>query len=235
MVAGTVAVLDLIIGVGVASSDSRASVASLVAWTDVVVVASGQTTAVDGSAGWAHLRVALSLLLGLAASEETTLLARGVVVVWAGTVCLLLLVGAHELELEGSGDEEEDGSNDTAGEDGLVETAGSLVVDSVGDLVVEAILAELAEWVEASAVVAGAFAAVAENNNGDHATNEENIDEDSDEGQAGDTTETAGQEDSKDGVNDSNAGDTLNGLVALGDNGTLLLAIGKDREEVTAG
>lgn len=64
---------------------------------------------------------------------------------------------------------------------------------------------------------------------GNEATDEEDVEKDGSEGEEGDATEAAGENNCSDGVEDSNTGDTLNGLLPCRD---ALVAVCAHAEEV---
>ena len=64
---------------------------------------------------------------------------------------------------------------------------------------------------------------------GNEANDEENVEKDGSEGEEGDATEAAGKDNGGDGVEDSNTGDTLNGLLPCRD---ALVAVCAHAEEV---
>jgi hypothetical protein len=89
------------------SSDSGASVGSVVAGTDVVLDNRGSKT--TGSRGnGSDLWVTEVVVATLVALPELHAGALGVTVGWAGSVALLLLVVLGHEHLEGDGDQEEE-------------------------------------------------------------------------------------------------------------------------------
>lgn len=99
----------LVVVVVTAVAHCRAGVASLVAHAVICGVVE---------------RSGFCRLLGvLLATESGFLRAGGIIVAWAGTIALLLLVVAHEHDLQGCGDEEEDRSDDSACEADFLEFA----------------------------------------------------------------------------------------------------------------
>ena len=87
------------------TSDSRASVGSVVRRTDIVCRSSGESTGTGSDFGVTEASV---LVLASPTEETTTGTAAGVVVGWARTEALLLLVVARESDLHEGRDEEEE-------------------------------------------------------------------------------------------------------------------------------
>ena len=191
LVVGWVGVLDET-SVGTAG-DGRTGVRGVVGWTDG---GSNWDTSTDG----AELSVLDRLLL---ATEPAALAgAFSVVVAWGWTEALLLLVVADEKDLHKSGQEEEDCANDRDGECGSVESAS---------------LAQCVGWTVSNWGLDGAAAAararVSQDGHGDEGTNHEDIDNNGEETEEGDTAEAASQKDCEGSVDDSDTGHTLNSLL----------------------
>jgi len=131
------------------SSNCASSVASLVRGTEVVGVAGNETTSSNSSASGTEL----SILVDLLAVPEVALGRTGSVVVgWAGTEALLLLVLADKDDLHESSDDEEDDGDDGDCESSGVQAAGSAWGDGVGEVLAlasaDAVVAEAIRVVE---------------------------------------------------------------------------------------
>ena len=141
--------------------------------------------------------------------------ARGVVVGGAGTESLLLLVVLHENKLHNGGDEEEDGTGDGNSENSLVKLASGA---KTGRVVVATLsegngIAGRSVTERSSDIVAAALGSLAgQDSNGNHATHAENVEEQTKNGEEGNTSQAAGQECSANGVQSNDTRDTLNCL-----------------------
>lgn len=172
--------------------------------------------------------------LGLS-NEETASgsAARGVVVRGARSVSLLLLVVAHESELHKSSEEEENSSSDGNGEASLVELASSTKVGSevvaalsVGNCVVGRSVTKRGSDIVFAAV--GALAG--QDCNSNHATHAEEVEDQTKDGEEGDTSQAACQKSGADGVQSDDTGKTLNSLPSGRD---VEVVVCKDGKEVT--
>lgn len=98
----------LVVGIisSAGSSDSRASVSSVVRWADIVS-RSSKTASSNGGSGDFGVAQTAAALLALPELDAGTL---SIAVRWAGTVALLFLVVLVDEELERDRDEEEETS-----------------------------------------------------------------------------------------------------------------------------
>jgi hypothetical protein len=141
----------------------------------------------------------------LLTAEQTLAVARGVVVGWAWSQALLLLMVAHEHDLHGGGAEEEEGGDDGDGEDGSVELAGCAQVDCVG--VVLALISTKSIAAEAvvgccwsiterclDVALARVGSIACQDSDGDHCSGEEDVENDSDDREARDAAQAACQD-----------------------------------------
>lgn len=123
----------------VGSSNGGASVGSVVARA-VVMSGSWGSESTAGSRNSSNLRVAGSGgSVGLSALPELHTGTLGVSVRRARAKALLLLVVAHEEDLEQGTEQEEDGGNDSDGKAGSVELANGTKRGRVGNLVAAAV------------------------------------------------------------------------------------------------
>ena len=127
----SVRTVDLVVPVA-GGSDGASSVGGVVRRTDISGVTSGESTSCSGSDD-----ILLSIPVGgllLAVPEVALGRAAGVVVGRARTETLLLLVLAHQEDLEESCDEEQESGNDRYGEHGSVHAASVTRRDGVGEV-----------------------------------------------------------------------------------------------------
>jgi len=168
----------LVAVVGVGRSDGRASVSSVVARAVVVGNSRGGKTTSSSSGDSANLRVAVaSGPGGLLALPELHARTGGVAVAGAGAESLLLLVVAHEEDLDEGAEEEEDGADDGDGHAGSVELADRAEGGSISDLVAlavgtKALLGAGRAVAEGSldVALAAGCAVTGHDRNGDHGT-----------------------------------------------------------------
>lgn len=220
--------------------DGAASVASLVRGAEIVVVASSKTAGSGSSTGGAKLGVPVRVLLAV---PEVALGGTGSVVVgWARTEALLLLVAAHKSDLENSGDDKEDHRDDRNGECGSVQAASSARRDGISKVLAltgadatsaVAIRIVLSRISDAKRGVhdarARARAMAGQDGDGDEATNEQDVEDNSSEGKEADASEAAGEHNGSDCVNHGNSGDALNSLLPVGN---ALVAVCAHTQEV---
>jgi len=200
-------------------------------WLNLLVNASGTadgSTGVGGVVAGAGVGVSdrettsacssaeLSLTSGvlvLASEEALAPGAGGVAVGWARSEALLLLVVSDEDDLHDGGDEENDGTDNGDSKASLVHAASSTILDTVSGLVaLNAVGSEAEAEVVLGSANGGADNARArsrafarQNCKGDEATDEGDVENNSEECEKADTAKAAGQEDSEDGVHHRNA------------------------------
>lgn len=217
------------------SSNSRASISSVVRWANVVS-RSSKTTSSDGGSGDFRVAETAAALLTLPELNAGTL---GVAVGRAGAVALLLLVVLVDEELEGDGDEEEEGSKNSDSEASGVESAdgseGSRVSPLVFGIVTtaaEAVLGVLVSVTERCLDVASArrSSIAGQDSDSNHATAAKDVEDHGEKRENGLSAKAASQQDSEDGVEDNDTRHALNGLLPSW-NGNV--AVGLDRQEVT--
>lgn len=229
----------LVAVVGVGRSDGRASVGSVVARAEVVGGSRGSKTTSSSSGDGANLRVAVtSGPGGLLALPELHAGTGGVAVAGAGTESLLLLVVAHEKDLDEGTEEEEDCADDGDGHASGVELADRAEGGSVGDLVAlavgtKALLGAGRAVAEGSldVALAAGCSITGHDSNGDHSTAAKEVEEYAKESKdflynelvwlpslmsnccSHLSAEAACQQDSEDGVQDNGTGKTSDGLL----------------------
>lgn len=100
----------------------------------ISIVANCSTSLVTWSSSTHSSSLSISGVLGSSVALPEWCLARalGVVVGWAWTICLLLLVMLDHQNLPDGADKEEEDSDDGDCEDGSVESAGETEVGEVG-------------------------------------------------------------------------------------------------------
>lgn len=214
---------------GIAANSSVARIGSVVRRTNGVVSGdrSGNNTLLDV--------IISGDSLGLSDEETASRsTARSVVVRWARSVSLLLLVVAHESELHKSSEEEENSSSDGDGEASLVELAGSAKVGSevVAALSVGKRVIGRSVTKRSSDIVFAAVGALAgQNCNSNHATHAEEIEDQTKNGEEGDTSQAACQKSGADSVKSDGTGKTLNGLPSGRDIKVMVCENGKEVTE----
>jgi hypothetical protein len=241
----------VISAVDVGSSDSRASVSSVVAGADVVLDNRGSKS--TGSRGNGSDFRVTEAIVALVALPELHAGALGVAVGRAGTVALLLLVVLGHEELEGDGNQEEEASkllvcngecrmvqdlrsNNGNSEAGSVELADGSERSRIGDLVsltvaAETLLGRGGSVTKRSLNVSRArrCTIACEDSNSNHATAAKEIENYSEESKDLLSAEAACQQDSEDGVEDNGARNALDGLLPAWD---CDIAVSLDSEEV---
>jgi hypothetical protein len=234
----SIGAVDLVVLVA-GSSNSTAGVGGIVRGTDIVGVVSGEAASSNGS-GSGHLSIPIGGLR-LALPEVALCRAAGVVVGWARAETLVLLVLADEEDLEERSHQEEEDANNADSENSCVHAAGSAGRYRVGEVLAlsgaESILSK-AFRVHCSVAnakrgvhdsSAGLRAAAGKDSDGDETTDEKDVEDDRSDGEEADATEAASKNHSRDGVEHSNTGDTLNSLLPCGD---ALIAVCAYCEEV---
>lgn len=219
------------------SRDSGAGVGSVVRRT-VVMRGSARHEGASWPGSTSHLRVVSSSLAGLATTEELAAAAGSVAVAGAGSKALFLLVMPAQSDLDESGDEEENSSDDGDGEADSGQAASRAQGYGVSNLVAFVLVGALEALLRVGLAVskwgvdlAGAArcAIAGQDSNGDESAGEENIKDHGKECEEGLAAQEAGQEHSKDGVEDGDTGQTGDGLPSGEDSE---VAVGKHRQEV---
>lgn len=182
----------------------RSGHASLVAWSE----SSSVGCVCHRHSPGRHLSISSGLNFAIAAPEWSAARASGVVVGGAGAETLLFLVMAGEKELDNrSEDEEEDG------EDGDREAGSVQAADVTPCARTRSVLARKASpkrGVDDATARVGPMAGVVCDRG--EASSEENIQEDGDGSEEGDTTQAESEENAEDGVQDGCARHAFNGL-----------------------
>jgi len=231
----------LVAVVGIGRSDSGASVGSVVAGAVVVGSSRGGKATTSSSRNGANLGVTVtgspSSLFTLPELHAGT---GGVAVAGTGTKGLLLLVVAHEEDLDEGAKKEEDGADDGDSHAGGVELADGAEGSSVGDLVAlavgtKALLGTGRAVAEGSLDVALAAGSTVtcHDCNGDHGTAAEKVEEDAEEGKDFFSAEAACQQDSENGVQDNGTGQTRDGLLP-GRNACIAISLYSEKVAVDA-
>ena len=236
----------------VGSGNSGSSVGGVVA--GAVVVGSSWGSKTTGGRYGSDFRVTvLSNPVGLPALPELHAGTLGVAVGRTGTESLLLLVMAHQEDLDEGAEQEEEGANNRDSEAGGVELADRAEGSRVGDLVTlavgsKALLGVLRTITKGSLDVARAAGSTitGHDSDGNHGTAAKNIEEYAENGKdclsydqhvvldkawesSYLSTKAASQQDSEDAVQDDGSRETSDGLLP---NRNVGITVGLDCEEV---
>jgi len=219
----------------VGSGNSGSSVGGVVA--GAVVVGSSWGSKTTGGRYGSDFRVTvLSNPVGLPALPELHAGTLGVAVGRTGTESLLLLVMAHQEDLDEGAEQEEEGANNRDSEAGGVELADRAEGSRVGDLVTlavgsKALLGVLRTITKGSLDVARAAGSTitGHDSDGNHGTAAKNIEEYAENGKDCLSTKAASQQDSEDAVQDDGSRETSDGLLP---NRNVGITVGLDCEEV---
>lgn len=215
----------------------------------ILIVRSTSNSGTSVASPIAHSRVSsktsasfciLGHALILASEAKSTAVPRGIVIRRAGTIALLLLVVADKHDLHCRCAQEQECGDDRDGESSGVELASEAEMDGISDVTLISFAKSFPSkpsvlicWTIAdrSLHIALARARTVARHDGDrdHASAEENIQDNCKECQEGNTAEAACQTDGEDEVYNSGAGNAFNGLLPVCD---VDIAIRQYREEL---